>query len=254
MPDEKNKQAAQSQPGFWDRIRNGIRDRFGEPPPPEPPSLINLSPWRPEFLRSGAMDSSRIGQIGVTDKKTGRTVPRDVTLGEVPNILFNEYRSITGSRPQPSRPTKPSQPTKRTPPKINYAGDEQLRRARSDTAYAIFNDARYAPGTKVAPPTVSRRARQSPEYARNFKDYQNTVWNAFAGYMMGQDPVEGRGYYNRRYTNSTAPRMSGGAPQPLYRQYGPFRDVYQNSDAWLDIYGPPVNPAYAQPKPPKGQK
>lgn len=265
MPDEKDKNASQPQPGWLDRLRQ----RYAVPPDPPPPPPPNVSPWRPEFLRTGAMDSSKIGQIGVTNKKTGRTVPRDVTLGEIPNILFNEYRSVRGSAPpQRSRPTRLSQPTKQTPSKIDYAGDEDLRKAKTDTAYAIFNDARYAPRTKVALPVVSQRARQSPEYARDFKDYQNTVWDAFAGYMMGQDRVEGRGRYNFRPYGPDATRLvkdrngkfKPDPQQTIYRHYGPFYDPNQSKknnpaqNSWLTIYNPPLNPAYAPPKKPKGQK
>ena len=236
------------------------------PPTPELPDRYKpenmFNPYSPEFLRTGAMDPSKVGNLSwevtgrdanpktrkkvaddgnpITYRKVGQHTyaSKDTTLGDVSNVLFGEYRSLQGRNPKDL--------------KTHYAGDEQLRKAKSDTAYAILNDAYYAPGTQVAPSILNERARQSPEYKRDFQSYRNTVWDAFGHFLIGKDPVEGRGMYNRRWTGSTAPREIAGRIDPtqtVYRRYGPFFDSYEHNNAWLDIFNPPLNV-----KPEKGKK
>jgi hypothetical protein len=260
MPDQTNSEVYVRGPGG---LLQRIRQRFSVPPEPELPEKMKpdnaFNPWTPQFLSTGAMDSSKIGTLSwglkgraanpktkpataadgnpIIYRKKGHRIiaSKPTTLGDVSNVLFNEYRSLQGSNPKD--------------PNTPYAGDEQLKKAKSDTAYAIFNDARYAPGTEVAPPVVNKKAQQSPEYGRDFKNYQNTVWNAFAGYVMGRDPVEGRGYYNSRPNNSMAPRHVGGKIDPqqtVYRRYGPFASSYGPRTPYVDIFNPPLNPDYAQ--------
>jgi hypothetical protein len=274
MPDEKNNEVYVRGPGG---LLQRLKQRYSTPQDPELPEKMKpdnaFNPWRPEFLSTGAMDPFHVGRLKweVSGKnanpRTRKTVAddgnpityttagnktyahKDTTLGSVANVLFNEYRALQGNNPKDR--------------KNHYAGDEQLKKAKSDTAYAILNTARYRPGTQVAPSVLNDAARQPPEYKRDFQDYRNTVWNAFAGYVMGKDPVEGRGNYNFRVRESNMPRQVAGRTDPeqtVYKHYGPFYDPNQRKeknpaqDSWLTIYNPPVNPAYAQPKPPKGQK
>lgn len=235
----------------------------GLPPDPELPEKMKPSnafnPWRPEFLRSGAMDATPVGTLSwevkgrdanpktrksvaddgnpLTYKKVGHRIlaSKRATLADVPNVLFNEYRALQGSNPRNQ--------------KTHYAGDQQLRKGKSDTAHAILNDAHYAPGTEVAPAVLSNQARGSSEYKRDFQDYRNTAWDAFANWFIGKDPVEGRGYYNFRSNSSLAPRRVGGKIDPqetVYRRYGPFASSYGSKTPYLDIYNPALNPDYAQ--------
>lgn len=237
-------------------------DSGGLPPVPELPEKMKpanmFNPWRPEFLRSGAMDPTPVGTLSwqvkgraanpktrksvavdgnpLTYKKVGHRIlaSKRVTLGDISKVLFNEYRALQGSNPKK--------------PKTPYAGGEQLKKAKNDTAYAILNDAHYAPGTEVAPPIVNARARRSKEYKRDFQNYKNTAWDAFANWFTGKDPVEGRGRYNFRSNNSMAPRRVGRKIDPqqtVYRRYGPFASSYGSTTPYVDIFNPPLNPDYA---------
>jgi hypothetical protein len=126
---------------WWERL---FGPRQEEVPPPALPEKLKLpSAW--ELARTGQLDNMRIGG----NKKAGYR-----TLGDLTNILFNENRALSAGDV-----------------KKGFAGPEKLKEAKHAMAHAIINNTLYHP-TKVASPRIDKKAQQSPEYKRDFADYQ----------------------------------------------------------------------------------
>src|SRR5437763_619038 len=224
--------AAQANSGhWWNRLFPSRQDEPPPPPPPPPPKMP--SPWemlKPdggEWKRTGlwdpsmaeALNSSPIGVISYADRH-GKKQTAKVTVGNLPNILFNEYSALQGSDP-----------------KQGYAGDEKLKEGKTATAHAILNDLSYRPDSIVASPFISNQRRQQKDF-QNFREYQDIAGNALADHMILSDPVQGRGNYNLRDTPSIGARIVNGRRDPkqtLYRQYGPFVNANTGGKGWIDF-------------------
>jgi hypothetical protein len=202
---------------WWERL---FGPRQEEVPPPALPEKLKLpSAW--ELARTGQLDNMRIGG----NKKAGYR-----TLGDLTNILFNENRALSAGDV-----------------KKGFAGPEKLKEAKHAIAHAIINNTLYHP-TKVASPRIDKKAQQSPEYKRDFADYQRVMRNAFADQMGSfEDPTRGRSQYNNRPSDSIGIRLVNGKrddAQSVYAHYGPFQDLFHRDKKSVVIFNPPANPGY----------
>lgn len=126
----------------------------------------------------------------------------NLTVRQIANIVANENHDVTPGK---------------TPP-------EELQRAKLFQAHAIINaDRTYGSQRDDLVRTAPKGITAALEHTAQYKQALDAARTAFEQQLSGNDPTEGRMWFNHRKDAGTYPRHFKYEDLPVFRQFGPFQ-------------------------------